>query len=226
METKESTPGEQLNQQIAEQLPALEGLSIVAGPIENHLSELFPVETQAVTKAIEKRQWEFATGRSLARQAMSELGMPRRAVARGEDREPLWPAGCKGSITHAADLAVVGVAHADVLTSVGLDLEDAERVTADMFSKLFTEPEQLELVAGDPRLAGVFFSAKEAGYKATFPQVGRFIGFQEAEVVVDWPERRFQLRYLGDFEPNQIMETGEGYFLFCEPYVLSLFIIP
>ncbi len=46
METKESTPGEQLNQQIAEQLPALEGLSIVAGPIENHLPELFPVETR------------------------------------------------------------------------------------------------------------------------------------------------------------------------------------
>lgn len=226
MVNAELTPGEQLNQQIAEQLPALEGLSIVAGPIANHLSELFPVETQAVTKAIEKRQWEFATGRSLARQAMSELGMPRQAVARGEDREPLWPAGCKGSITHAADLAVAGVAHADTLTSVGLDLEDADRVTSDMFSKLFTEPEQLELVAGDPRLAGVFFSAKEAGYKATFPQVGRFIGFQEAEVAVDWPERRFHIRYLGDFEPNNIMETGEGYFLFCEPYVLSLFIIP
>ena len=226
MVTTDPTPEEQLNQQIAEQLPAVEGLSIIAGPIADHLSELFPVESQAVTKAIEKRQWEFATGRSLARNAMSALGMPRQPVPRGEDREPLWPIGCKGSITHAADLAVAGIAHADVLTSVGLDLEDAGRVTADMFSKLFTVTEQREVAVGDPRLAGVFFSAKEAGYKATFPQVGRFIGFQEAEIAVDWPARRFRIRYLGDFEPNRIMEDGEGYFLFCEPYVLSLFIIP
>ena len=95
-----------------------------------------------------------------------------------------------------------------------------------MFSKIFTEAEQREVAAGDSRLASVFFSAKEAGYKATFPQVGRFIGFQEAEITVDWPARRFRIRYLGDFEPNRIMDDGEGYFLFCEPYVLSLFIIP
>ena len=77
---------ESLQQQIAEQLPTPEGMCIVAGRIQNHLSELFPEETAAVSAAIEKRQWEFATGRSLACRAMTELGLPRQVVGRGEDR--------------------------------------------------------------------------------------------------------------------------------------------
>ena len=70
------------------------------------------------------------------------------------------------------------------------------------------------------------FSAKEAGYKATFPLAHRFIGFKEAEIDIDWTAGRFAFRYLGDHAPNRVMETGEGYFLFYERYVLSLFIIP
>lgn len=217
---------ESLQQQIAEQLPTPEGMCIVAGRIQNHLSELFPAETEAVTAAIEKRQWEFATGRSLARRAMSELDLPRQAVGRGEDREPLWPQGCTGSITHAEGMAIAAVAKAEVLSSLGIDLEGADRITADLFDKLFTAGEQRKLRTGDPRLGGLMFSAKEAGYKATFPLAGRFIGFKEAEIDIDWAAGRFAFRYLGDHAPNRVMETGEGYFLFCERYVLSLFIIP
>ena len=56
--------------------------------------------------------------------------------------------------------------------------------------------------------------------------MGRFIGFQEAEIEVDWERQRFDLHYVGEHDPNRIMEQGEGHFLFCGPYVLSLVIIP
>jgi 4'-phosphopantetheinyl transferase EntD len=91
---------------------------------------------------------------------------------------------------------------------------------------LFTPREIEQLQQADPRLPGLMFSAKEAGYKAVHPLVGRFIGFQEAEVEVSWPDRTLQLRYVGDHEPNRIMERGIGHFCFFEGYVLTVFVIP
>ena len=121
---------------------------------------------------------------------------------------------------------MAAVAIADSLRSVGLDLEVAARVGAELHDKLFTTQELARIERGDPRLPGLMFSAKEAGYKATYPLAGKFIGFQEAEVLVDWDAGRFRFHYVGEHEPNRIMEQGEGYFLFHERYVLSLVIIP
>ena len=214
-----------INQAISSQFPAIAKLRLVAGQITDHLSELYPGERASIVKAIGKRQREFSTGRVLARQAMIELGLSPAAIERGENREPLWPGTVSGSITHAEDLAVAAVVKAGALKSVGIDLEIADRVGEELHRKLFTAGELKLLAHGDPRLAGLMFSAKESGYKATYPLAQRFIGFKEAEVRVDWPNQRFSFRYLGEHAPNRIMEQGEGHFLFCGRYVLSLFII-
>ena len=110
--------------------------------------------------------------------------------------------------------------------SLGLDLEIADRVGPHLHGNLFTEAEQDFLSGAEPRMAGLLFSAKEAGYKATFPLARRYIGFKEAEVRVNEGNEGFTLRYLGEHEPNRIMELAEGYFLFCGRYVLSMVIIP
>ena len=77
-----------------------------------------------------------------------------------------------------------------------------------------------------PETAGLLFSAKEAGYKATFPLAGEFISFQDAEVELDPEQGRFRFRYFGKHAPSAVMEEGYGHFLICGRYVLSLFIIP
>lgn len=215
-----------LQQVIDACFPVRSGLGVLADLVSDRISELYPEEYGVVESALERRQHEFATGRVLARHCMAELGLTPGPVFRGAKREPIWPAGMTGSITHSANHAVAAIARLETARSLGIDLEDVARVGGRMHDKLFRPAEQKLIEGGDPRLPGILFSAKEAGYKATFPLVGRYIGFQEAEVEVDWTERRFRLRYVGDHFPNRVMERGQGYFLFCEPYVLSLVIIP
>lgn len=210
---------------VAAQLPALEPLVLVAGQVEDCVEALWPEERRAIARAHPRRACEFATGRALARRALVELGLDRSPIPRAEDRRPVWPAGVRGSITHANGIAIAAAARAEALQGVGIDLEGVERVTEKLYRKLFTHRELRELTAGGRRLASVMFSAKEAVYKAVNPQVGRYIGFQEAEVEVNWAERTLALRYIGHHEPNRIMEQGIGHFCFFGRYVLTVFII-
>jgi 4'-phosphopantetheinyl transferase EntD len=194
--------------------------------VDDYRRELLAAELPAVERAVEKRVCEFATGRHLARIGMEKLGLPPREIPRGEDRQPLWPAGCLGSITHAGEMAIAVMAAAGRVRGVGIDLEEADRVTVDLQGRLLTAAERAASAGADPRLPGLIFSAKEATYKAVHPLVGRFIGFHEVEVDVAWRPQTFRLRHVGDHEPNRVMESGEGYFAFFERYVLTLFIIP
>jgi 4'-phosphopantetheinyl transferase EntD len=215
-----------LTTDVASQLPRLDQVALVAGRIGDHTAELWPEEGGAIIRAHEKRKHEFSTGRVLARLAMADLGLAAAAVPRAEDRTPVWPAAIKGSITHAGDVAVVAVARADAVHGLGVDLEATERVVERLYGKIFTAGEQTILRSADPRLAGVMFSAKEAGFKAVHPRVGRYIAFREAEAQVSWHDRTVRFRYVGDHEPNRIMEHGVGRFCFFERYVLTVFIIP
>ncbi len=216
---------------VARQLPDFPELRIVAGRIGDHLHELWPEERDAIARARDKRAREFATGRYLARCAMADLGVTAASIRRAEDRSPVWPEALLGSLTHAGDVAIAAVTQAGAVRGVGIDLEEADRVTEPLFGKLFTAAEREALALwerppGRECLAAVMFSAKEAAYKAVYPQVGKFISFHEAEVDVDWPQRTLRVRYIGDHQPNRIMNHGRGHFCFFEGYVLTVFVIP
>lgn len=225
MNDRSSVHAARLNQEMAATFPALPGLRLLAGHIRDHVADLFPEELEAVAGAVPRRQYEFATARVLARHAMQALGLVAAPVARGQRREPLWPETVKGSLTHAGDLAVAAVAVAHSVGAVGIDLEVSGRVQENLYDMLFSRSEQAAIRASRPAVAGLLFSAKEAAYKATFPLAGHFIDFHEVEVEPELAQGRFCLRYLGNREANRVMDRGEGYFLFCDTYVLSLFII-
>ena len=207
-------------------LPRGEGMVMIAGAIADHVAKLTAAERPAIAKAVDKRRREFATGRYLAKQAMARIGVTPASIPRDDERRPVWPAGCMGSITHAEGLAVAAVARDQAFKGLGIDLEAADRVTAELHDKLFTEHELSAYQAADGRWPGLVFSAKEAGYKAVNPLVGKFIGFHEAEIDIDWQHHTFAIRYVGEHKPNSVLETGEGHFGFFEHYVFSLFIIP
>jgi 4'-phosphopantetheinyl transferase EntD len=109
---------------------------------------------------------------------------------------------------------------------VGVDLEIAARVEEKLHERLFTEAERTFLSGSDPQLAGLLFSAKEAGYKATYPLAQRFIGFQEAEVSVDLGSATFRFTYVGEDAGSRVMEEGEGCFVLSGRYVFTLVVIP
>jgi 4'-phosphopantetheinyl transferase EntD len=205
--------------------PQLTDVVVAAAPVQDHLHALLPLELLAVERAVTKRRWEFATGRQLARQAMQALDLTPGPIGKASDRSPVWPAHCLGSITHAGQLAVAAVARRGALSGIGVDLEEADRVTPGLRVKLLTSLELRRLPGQDERAAGLIFSAKEAAYTAGHPIVGKFIGFQEVEIDVDWPAGRFTVRYVGEHGPNRVLDSGEGYFGFAAQYVLTLFII-
>jgi len=207
-------------------IPDIEGMSVVAATVADHRDKLLEAERPVVAGAVEKRVREFASGRYVARLAMQALSLPTAAIPRDTGRQPIWPQGCVGSITHGGELAIAAVADAGALRGVGIDLEVLERVNPAVAARVLTARELARREAGDPRLPGVVFSAKEAVYKAVHPLVGRFVAFQEVEVDVEWPEQRFRSRYVGKHPPNRVMEEGRGFFGFFERYVLTLFIIP
>lgn len=207
-------------------LTELGAIRLAAGPVPAQVASLCAPEQELVAGASPRRQRQFAAGRSLARAAMAALGVPPQAIGRGAAGAPLWPAGLVGSITHSGGLAAAAVAAARHCGGIGIDLEDPARVAARLHPRLFTASEQRLLSGADPRLPGLLFAAKEATYKAVQPRVGRYIGFQEAEVDVDWAAGAWRPRYLGEHEPNRLMERGRGRFGFWGSYVIALLTLP
>lgn len=198
-------------------------VALVAVRIDAVEPTLHDVERTAVSRAVDKRVREFAAGRHAARCALEDLGLAPGPIPRAEDRRPLWPEGVVGSITHADQIAVAGLGQSGRWLGLGLDLEACGRITPELHGKLFTEREAGRYEAQAEDWPTLLFSAKEAAYKAVNPVVGRFIGFREVEVTVDWGAGQFRLRYVGDHEPNRIMDAGVGRFAFADGYALTVF---
>jgi 4'-phosphopantetheinyl transferase EntD len=162
---------------------------------------LFPGEETYVRQAVEKRRLEFTTARWCARQAMIRLGRPPAAVLRGDRGQPRWPAGLVGSITHCAGYRGAVLAEKDTITTVGIDAEPNEPLGDDVLETVARpgERDQIDaLLREHPsvRWDRLLFCAKESVYKSWFPLTGRWLGFEEADVVIDPEAGTFAARLL------------------------------
>ncbi|WP_108813438.1 4'-phosphopantetheinyl transferase family protein [Loktanella sp. Alg231-35] len=147
-------------------------------------SGLWPEEAAALPRAIPKRRAEYAAGRRAARQAMGALGLPAAAILNANDRAPIWPAGLTGSIAHCDDCCIAAVTLTSAHRALGIDLEPAKPLDADLIPTICCQTEQ-DWVAGqaDPGLAAMtIFCAKEAIYKAQYPLTGQVIGYDAVTV--------------------------------------------
>lgn len=141
----------------------------------------------AVQASVARRQAEFLAGRLCARDALQRLGMAPATVASGAYREPVWPAGCIGSISHTDGHAAAVVLPATAGAGVGLDLEVVAcgDALAALAATVVSPAELASLLdSGGERAAllTLAFSAKESFFKAAFAQLGRYIEFDGAEV--------------------------------------------
>ncbi|MEU4558343.1 4'-phosphopantetheinyl transferase superfamily protein [Actinoplanes sp. NPDC023936] len=161
----------------------------------------FPGEADLISGAVESRRREFVTARRCAREALRRLGFPPGPIRSGPRREPLWPAGVTGSITHCAGYRAAAVArHAD-LTGLGIDAEPHEPLPADVTGMVIRPEEQAALARLTRSAPGthwdrLLFSAKESVYKAWFPLTGRWLGFEEASLEFDPAAGAFTARLL------------------------------
>jgi 4'-phosphopantetheinyl transferase EntD len=153
------------------------------GPVEDAVAELSEGERDLVTRAVESRRREFSTGRRLARRLLAERGLSPGPILRDDDRVPIWPASVTGSISHSRDYAVVAVCDADACFGVGIDIEPDEPVKPGI--------ERIVCTDARGRRVKLFFSAKEAVYKAFYPRVRVFWSFHDVTLALAERRGRF-----------------------------------
>jgi 4'-phosphopantetheinyl transferase EntD len=178
---------------------------------------LHALERAALGRAAPGRLAEFATGRGCARHALAELGLRTAAIGRGPDREPLWPAGAVGSITHCAGYCAAAAAPAARVAAIGIDAEPDAALPRGVL-EMVARPEERawlsERRGEGPAWDRLLFSAKEATFKAWFPLARRWLGFADARVVFDPPRGRFEVTLLvaGPSVGGRRLERLEGRF--------------
>ena len=144
---------------------------------------MLPEEDSALSpKCHKRRRTEFTLGRAAAHIALARAGCNERGpIYIGAHRQPLWPAGYSGSITHAGEYAMAAAASSDTAAYIGVDLEKM-RAECSRLTEYVCDEEEQEWVGGDCWRFLAVFSAKECVYKALFPAVQQFFGFKDAHV--------------------------------------------
>jgi 4'-phosphopantetheinyl transferase EntD len=151
---------------------------------------VFPGEEDLVANAVDRRRREFVTARRCARAALAMLGYAPAPIRSGPKREPQWPFGLVGSITHTTGYRAAAVAPRSILASVGIDTEENGPLP-DGTEESVTVPGESEMLAALARAfpathwGRLLFSAKESTYKAWYPLTGRWLGFEEARLTID-----------------------------------------
>jgi 4'-phosphopantetheinyl transferase EntD len=182
---------------IAGMLPA--GVVASAGRIADANAPLAAAELTSATRMSPRRLQEFSAGRRHARSVLEQLGLRSPELAVGPDRGPRWPDGFVGSISHAGDLVLAVAAQSTALRAIGIDLEPAVPLDADLLLRV-CRPEELARLAtsGAPaKRAKLIFSAKESVYKCIAPLTGAFLEFEDVEILFEAGEERFRARCHG-----------------------------
>lgn len=159
----------------------------------------------------EKRRNEFVLGRSAARLALIGAGLTNPApIMRRAGGDPEWPIGTVGSITHCSPWAVAAVASSRYVTALGIDLECVASVAETEIAPSVCRASELrwafERQESQLRTA-MLFSAKEAMYKALYPQSRKFFDFHDVELT--WIEE--QGRFHGVLLTDLSDEFGPGF---------------
>lgn len=197
-------------------------VAVACSLIRDETSSLFPAEREAMSRAIERRRHEFATGRRLARDAMAQLGCAEVAIPVGDARGPVWPAGLVGSISHSSGLCAVAVAHAADIRTVGIDIERVGAVSPDVMTAIAHDAEIIRhgALLPEAELRAVLFSVREAVYKAYWPVTQSYLAHKEVEIDLD--AGRFTARLLSDDRPGFLGRLSiEGRYGFAGEMVVS-----
>ncbi|WP_328316161.1 4'-phosphopantetheinyl transferase family protein [Streptomyces sp. NBC_00388] len=152
--------------------------------------ELFEGERQQVADALPLRRAEYATVRRLARACLAGLDTPPVPLARGAGGAPRWPAGTVGSMTHCRGYRAAAVARTRDADGLGIDAEPRAPLPARVLDQVTSAAERAHLDelgadGADLPWCRLLFSAKESYYKVWYPAMRCWLGFDDAEVVIE-----------------------------------------
>lgn len=141
-----------------------------------------------VKQAVVKRQAEFLAGRFCAARVLEAAGSKNTEVLSGENRVPTWPVNTIGSISHTSGRAVAAASLDQQSVGLGIDCEMLIRpdVVERIYDTIAQDDDSALMKQGgwsEQWFLTLAFSAKESLYKALYPTVGRFFGFDSAKLL-------------------------------------------
>ena len=148
---------------------------------ENYFSQLSSVS----------RKEHYRSGRICAGEVLSKLGTRGQPVLRDpQTREPLWPEGIYGAITHSGNWAAAAAGKTSDVLGIGIDLEDLERQVDSRISRHVCIPEEQKWLqeCGEEsweKNLKIIFSAKESIFKAFFPYTRTYLHFHDARILME-----------------------------------------
>lgn len=181
-------------------------------------------------QAIAKRRLDYLAGRYCAHQAMLQLGYKSdEPITSSSSRAPNWQEGFTGSITHTKDYAAALVGRKSHWFGLGLDAEIVVDESKPALVQHVCRPKEFEALSrnseiSDELLFTLIFSAKESLFKALYPFVGKYFGFQAAKVLrIDQSEARFSIQLVHDIDARLVSQQQfEGRFYCVEDRVLTV----
>jgi 4'-phosphopantetheinyl transferase EntD len=164
--------------------------TVIATP-EMWTTPVLAREEALILQAHEKRKREFRAGRHCAHGALEQLGLPASPILRGEKREPLWPQGYQGSISHCRDFCLAACCKLEQIRGIGVDVEPLEPMKPGVQRHIESATESAFMRLHPDLPERLIFSLKESLYKCLFPHLGRYFGFHAVELQIDRDDQRY-----------------------------------
>lgn len=203
-------------------------ITVVATP-DMWIQAAYPDEMSLVKNAVTQRQQEFQAGRNCAKEALSILGIEHFPILSGVKREPIWPEGIVGSITHCKDYCAAALCKTTVAKSIGIDVEKKTTLDKSTINLICTKTELAWLSKHDLMdtfWSKVIFSAKECLYKCYYPLTHQYLDFLEAELSLDLDKNIFTAKLLINAPSSfNINEPIKGSFLIEKDYIFTTLIL-
>ena len=166
-----------------------------------------------ISNSVSSRQAEYLAGRLAAKRSLKAHGITDFDLFSGALRQPLWPLNFTGSISHTNQLAAAAVLKEKDAKGVGIDIESfvSDDSLAALIETIVTPNERIVLLENEKKLTErelmtLIFSAKESFFKAAFPQVNQYFGFEAVTVQsVDHAESKLCLRLEHKQSPELLM---------------------
>lgn len=153
----------------------------------DELDIYFPNE---IKKAVKIRQAEFLAGRFAAKNTLMRAGVRKEntpSIMIGKHRQPIWPQDFIGSITHNKFKAICVLGKKIDTKYIGIDIENilSDHDVSDISYQIHNNKElKILLTQGisSTVATSLLFSAKESIFKALYPSVGHYFGFECARL--------------------------------------------
>ena len=142
---------------------------------------LLETEAITVTSAVPEKRRASGAARIAGRALLNALGLPESAIPKRVSGAPLWPVGVTGSFAHDQLVAVAAAGLTRDVAALGIDVEPAMPLPADMLDLVTTARERIG-IDQDPLCGRVLFVVKEAVYKAAQPLDAIFLDYLDIEV--------------------------------------------